>query len=732
MILGTRMFILRFIFLLIIATNSWGRGGGGCFEEGTLVTTPSGNLRIETLKVGDHVYSRDNDREKESRVVSIVKVKPDHFVAIKLNHGEIHVTDEHLIATDVGVYKRAASIKPHQTVIIRKNHHWVSEPVVSISRIPTSSPAYNLLVDNGSTFLANQVLVHNKGCFLPETPILRADGTSVMISHIVSGEKVEAYEPDGRLVITAVHAVIKHDVTSYYEVVTNKIQLNVTGEHPFYVGNGTFKTVEVLRVGDRIYGYDGTRLREQTITSIKHIHAFSSVYNLQTDEPHTYFAAGIAVHNKGGGGFGGSRGGSGRSCAKDDTLCIVLNWLLPILFITYLIYNKLYGEKEDLDYLNSRANIERKSDKTMKLLLFISKQDQRMLPYQLKARASEVFLLLQQCWVKRDYTEMKSMMMPDLYQQHCRQIQGMIKNHEINLLKGICIKNVDLVNVRYTEKAYQREFTALITATASDYYIDDRNENFLRGSKYVETFQEFWTFELDSEVWKLRDIEQSRESDYLKEENFVEMMTDLQISKIYGDDVGNLGSSGPWLPKRVAQKENKVDRMLNFLNISNKMWDRQKILVRVRSVFTQVHMAMEAGLLDQDTKNALFPDVIQKMQATLETWGANGNTIEYRNFCVRKVEIILVKSFNDKSKNEFTARISAHAQIIHRRNGLLLQGDDDVTLFIELWDFGVLDNEWKLKSATPEAEADILSAENIEEGSSPNLVKWYYTKKRAM
>jgi two-component SAPR family response regulator len=44
-------------------------------------------------------------------------------------------------------------------------------------------------------------------------------------------------------------------------------------------------------------------------------------------------------------------------------------------------------------------------------------------------------------------------------------------------------------------------------------------------------------------------------------------------------------------------------------------------------------------------------------------------TVEYRNICVRKVDIILVKNFNDNSRDEFTARISAHAQKVEAKAG---------------------------------------------------------------
>ncbi len=76
------------------------------------------------------------------------------------------------------------------------------------------------------------------------------------------------------------------------------------------------------------------------------------------------------------------------------------------------------------------------------------------------------------------------------------------------------------------------KLAALITASAADYYVDDRNNTIIRGDTYPSVFEAFWPFELEPTGWLLRDIEQSRESDYLKEENFFEMFTDLQIKKI--------------------------------------------------------------------------------------------------------------------------------------------------------------------------------------------------------
>ena len=91
------------------------------------------------------------------------------------------------------------------------------------------------------------------------------------------------------------------EVEGYLVVRTGRMVLQVTPEHPFYVGEGMFKTIEALHVGDEVYAFDGRGLSAQKIEDIQRVTGKAKVYNLQTDFPNTFFAAGVAVHNKGGG-----------------------------------------------------------------------------------------------------------------------------------------------------------------------------------------------------------------------------------------------------------------------------------------------------------------------------------------------------------------------------------------------------------------------------------------------
>ena len=416
---------------------------------------------------------------------------------------------------------------------------------------------------------------------------------------------------------------------------------------------------------------------------------------------------------------------------------------LPVLlFFTtsgLLVFAALWGArrvsrsmKENLDFLYSHAVVARKADRTVKLLEFLRKQDPSVLPDTLRELAELAFRKLQECWEKREYAPMQSLMMASLFSEHTAQLRGLVHNQEINRIEDLKVESVDLVNIRYTEKPDQREFTALISASARDYYVEADTGKFLRGDAAPARFQEFWTFQRQGDRWLLREIEQSGESDYLKDENFAEMLTDQTIEGIYGKTAGKEGVAGPWLEKDVAVKATRIERMLSFLVQTDKLWDRRLMLERVRKVFLGVYLAREEGDPARVPAEDLFPEVAESLREQIRKWMDDGITAEYRNLCVRKVEIILVRNFDDRSMDEFTVRVTAHAQRIVRKGGSAISKDRYVTDFDDYWTFGRLDNQWKLKEVLPPARGKKdIAEENLDAGTSLDQLQWYYRQTRA-
>jgi predicted lipid-binding transport protein (Tim44 family)/3-dehydroquinate synthase class II len=1003
------------LLIFIVPTSSWARGGGGCLAEGTRVETPNESVAIERLKPGDFVLSLVNGHLRTSLVQAVSAVRPEEFIEISAHGTKVRVTPEHPVRVAPGEFRFAGWLRAGDTVFTRREEKIVASAVESVARIAAKRPAYNLLVSPGGTFITEGFVVHNKGCFLPDSQILGANGRESPISEVRTGDELLAFTHEGRLVRTKVREIIRVEADEYFLLKTDRTLLRVTAEHPFYVGRGTYKTVEALKEGETVSAWDGGWFSEQRIVSLQKVRERVEVFNLQTDRPNTFFAGRIAVHNKGGGCFpAGTRiatpkgpvtietlasgdevlavnsegrtvrttvetifiskspvvrietdgkvliateehpvklwdgnfrsaGGlcpgdcvvewkAGRLVAKkvrkvspetgvegaegeglvfnlqvgepntfvaegivvhnkgggcfpagtpirtprgqvpveklspgDPVLAVdpdgralqarveeifetrslllvietedgmlrttidhpmgldggdflpagrlrpgqrVLSWkdggihstrvirviheeqeqpvynlgvgwpntflagdfvahnkgggshsshsgsgkssssggeaaglilfgfvflLIGGVVVLCIIKGKAASKTENLDFVYGRNKIAPKAAKTEKLLSFLSNQDPTVSPAELLKLAEAAFLKLQECWEARRYEPMKPLMMEDLFNQHTTQIQGMVRNHEINRIENIKVERVDLVNVRYTEKPDQREFTALITASARDYYVDDRTMKFLRGDEGPARFQEFWTFHRFGDRWLLREIEQAGESDILKDENFVEMLTGDTIKGIYGEAAKKEGEAGPWLEKQAEEKATRTERLLNFLVQTDKLWDRMQMLERARQVFLSVHLARESGDPGQIPAADLFPEIAEHLRAQIQQWQKDGLRVEYRNLCVRKVELILVRNFPDNSRDEFMVRISAHAQRVVRRGDRIASHQEYVTPFEEYWTFGRLNSRWKLKEVLPPGQGKkMMVQENVDEESGPGQLQWYYRQPRAV
>ena len=1002
------------LLLCLSPVISWARGGGGCLAKGTLVSTPDGKVAIERLKKRDTVWSLVEGRLKRAEVRVLTEVEPEEFLEVSASGSRLEVTAEHLLMVGQGEYRLADRLNKGDTVFEMRNGRLRPARVLAVRRMAARRPAYNLLVSPGGTFVTEGLVVHNKGCFLADSPILRPDGTESPISAIKPGETLLAFKPGGRMVQATVREVVRLEIDEYFLLKTDRITLRVTAEHPFYVGHGTFKTVEALKEGDQVFAWDGKWLAEQRIVSLQKVYERVEVFNLQTDHPNTFFAGQLAVHNKGGGCFpAGTRIATPRGTVSIETLatgdevfavdadgrtvrtgvkvlfvsrspvvrirtgeevlaateehpvsigrgrfrqagnlqpgdCILkwrdgrlverrvhgishplgdelvfnlqveapntfiadgivvhnkgggcfppgtpihtpkgqtpieklspgepvlaldpqgrrvetrvekifdtgslvlavetdqgclrvtpdhpvglpdggfipagrlrpgqkvlfwndgdvrsatvlrtqlgekeepvynlsvgwpntfvaasfvthnkggssshssssrsssgsssggggenIGWIivviiscsmfsLPFLFAFLAWRNKRKKKSENLDFVYGREKIDPKAGKTGKLLEFLSQQDSSVSPAELMKLTESTFRKLQECWQARHYEPMKPLMMPDLYNQHVTQLQGMIRDHEIDRIENLKVETIDLVNVRYTEKPEQREFTALITASARDYYVDDRSAKFLRGDESPARFQEFWTFHRMGDRWLLREIEQAGESDVLKEENFAEMLTDDTIKGIYGGVAKKKGEAGPWLEKETGEKATRIERLLNFLVQTDRLWDRNQMLERAREVFMRVYLAKESGDPDQVPAADLLPKVTDDLRQQIQQWRKDGRRVEYRNLCVRKAELVLVRNFADNSRDEYTVRISAHSQRIFYEGDKLKDQQEYVTPFEEYWTFGRLENQWKLKEVLPPAAGKkMIGVENVDEDSGAGQMQWYYRQSRA-
>ncbi len=400
--------------LLACPSISLARGGGGCFLPDTPILRGDGtSTPIAQIHSGDRVLAFTVQGEiVTSTVRQVISLEVDAYFVVKSPNRELRVTGEHPFFAGDGTFRTVESLRVGDTIFALEGKRLVAEPIVSIRKVAERVTVYNLQTDEPFTYFANGVAVHNKGggggCFLAGTPILLADGGSKPVQTAQAGDRILAFTANGLIVASVVRQVVRHEVDEYFALTTASGELRVTGEHPFFVGHGLFRNVESLRIGDIVFALENSELRPAPILSIRLVRGRAFVYNLMTDEPFTYFAGTIAVHNKGGGGgFGGgghSFGGSHSSSGSGGSSGGIPSGVIVLIIIGTIVIVQIAKRKQadaNLDYTYDSGPVRAKAEKTGRLLDFLARQDPMMKKDDLMARAKSVFVKLQECWQAR-------------------------------------------------------------------------------------------------------------------------------------------------------------------------------------------------------------------------------------------------------------------------------------------------------------------------------------------
>jgi hypothetical protein len=134
-------------------------------------------------------------------------------------------------------------------------------------------------------------------CFLTGTKISMANNSSKKVEDIETGDRVLSFYNKNKLTSASVSKLFSHLADHYYLLKTENHEVNVTGEHPFYIGEG-FKRIKEFSIGDKIYILENGKLVPEKIVHKELIKKQVKIYNFKVEESQTYFANGFAVHNK--------------------------------------------------------------------------------------------------------------------------------------------------------------------------------------------------------------------------------------------------------------------------------------------------------------------------------------------------------------------------------------------------------------------------------------------------
>jgi hypothetical protein len=172
----------------------------------------------------------------------------------------------------------------------------------------------NVTLVAGSTYEVVSSVTHTttECCFVGDTKISMADGSTKNIEDILVNDLILTYDPETSLSgigsVTSIESPIKNDIIEF--ILSNDTIINATTEHPFWVIDKGWSSyspertildhhmkVAKIEIGDVLIDVNGNYV---TLLSMNNNNTeFKKVYNiLMSEGNHTYYADGILVHNK--------------------------------------------------------------------------------------------------------------------------------------------------------------------------------------------------------------------------------------------------------------------------------------------------------------------------------------------------------------------------------------------------------------------------------------------------
>jgi intein/homing endonuclease len=301
-----------------------------CFVAGTKITLSDGTLKnIEDVVSGDVVSTFNLDKNKiVSNVVNnVFSKKVNTVVEYTFENGDtLKCTLDHPIyVIDKGwssfseelsnkLYTIDGGVKNIQIGDIVKLSDG-NVKIVNTEVLQKDVVVYNLQdIENNHNFFANNILVHNRYCFIAGTKVTMADGSEKNIEDVVEGDIVLSFnestlQNEPKKVI-GLKTPIHSDLVKYE--FANQTSITSTFDHPFYVGDLELasytpfltnkryeldKNVKQIKIGDMVYLSNGV-----SKTAIKDIIELdekeTQTYIITIEDNHNFYANGILVHNK--------------------------------------------------------------------------------------------------------------------------------------------------------------------------------------------------------------------------------------------------------------------------------------------------------------------------------------------------------------------------------------------------------------------------------------------------
>ncbi len=103
--------------------------------------------------------------------------------------------------------------------------------------------------------------------------------------------------------------------------------------------------------------------------------------------------------------------------------------------------------------------------------------------------AKDVFVKLQNAWTDRDWEKIRPFEAEELFEQHKAQLEGYIKNNQINVMERICVNWVHFLSF---EQYKGKDILKVdLNSRMGDYIIDATTKKVIRGNKSKEYYHTY-------------------------------------------------------------------------------------------------------------------------------------------------------------------------------------------------------------------------------------------------
>ena len=174
--------------------------------------------------------------------------------------------------------------------------------------------------------------------------------------------------------------------------------------------------------------------------------------------------------------YDSSYSSSSGSLSTESTIKIFVGILIYMAIgITIIIIKNLKGKHTE------QVNLMRQSESNTKSVEEKVKQvDPLFSADKFMKWGSEVFVKLQTAWMNRTWEDIRTLESTELFEQHKGQLQYLIDNKQINMMKNICVKNTQLT--RYRKDGDKEVLVMILRATMRDYIIEVESNKIVQGS----------------------------------------------------------------------------------------------------------------------------------------------------------------------------------------------------------------------------------------------------------